>query len=342
MENGIVTAISDHDGECEHHLVSPGLVDLQVNGWDTIDCAVAESDELRSTEQVLARKGTTSWLATLITDDMTVMTDRIDRLSRHVWEPPGIVGIHLEGPFLGAAPGAHRKDRIVNADPEWITNLPTSVRLMTIGAEQPLTTSVVPLMTNKGIAVSIGHTRASRAEFDAAVDAGATMVTHLFNAMSGVHHRDHGIALSALTNSRVVAGLIADMHHVSPDAVRLAFAAKPTGIALVSDSIAWSSKWATRNAVSITDGVARLPDGTLAGSCTSLGECVRLAVEVAGVDLEAALRAATSTPARVLGRSDIGRIAVGEPSDIVAFDSDLHVTRTWLRLVSSRGNPTDN
>ena len=166
-------------------------------------------------------------------------------------------------------------------------------------------------------------------------------MTHLYNAMSGVHHRQDGVALSALTDPRVTAGLIADMCHVSAPAVRLAFLAKPAEIALVSDSIAWNSQWANRMSVEVRDGAPRLPDGTLAGSSTSLAECVRRTVQMAGVDISVALRAATSTPARVVGRTDVGHLVTGRSCDIVAFDRDLHVCATWSRLVSSRGTTTD-
>ena len=156
--------------------------------------------------------------------------------------------------------------------------------------------------------------------------------------MSGVHHRDDGVALSALTNDAVVGGLIADLVHVSPDAVSLAFKAKGRdSIALVSDSVAWNSEWAKRRGVILRDGSPRLPDGTLAGSSTPLAECVRRTIVGCGVSVSDALRAATSTPARVLGYPQIGTVAIGHSASLVCFDESLHVSQTHRRLVFQRG-----
>jgi N-acetylglucosamine-6-phosphate deacetylase len=198
--------------------------------------------------------------------------------------------------------------------------------------------SGIKLLRANGITVSIGHSRPTDAQWSAVQKAGATIVTHLFNGMSGVHHRDEGLALDALIDDGVYAGLIADMVHVSPKAVALAFKAKGGDrLCLVSDSVAWSSQWATKRSIAIKDGAPRLPDGTLAGSSTPLAECVRLAVTEAGVPVEEALHAATSSPSHAVGLADVGYIREGEPADLVAFDDSLHVVGAWRRLVSLRG-----
>jgi N-acetylglucosamine-6-phosphate deacetylase len=168
------------------------------------------------------------------------------------------------------------------------------------------------------------------------------MVTHLYNGMSGVHHRDDGVALAALTDDRVVAGLIADNVHVSPRAIRLAFAAKTARrICLVSDSIAWESAWARNAGVSIVGGAPRLPDGTLAGSSATLASCVRNVIALSGVDTCDALTSATSTPADLMGFPQTGRIRVGDRAEILCLDTDLHVAEAHRGLVSTRGSETD-
>lgn len=338
-EDGVVEAVEASTRTPDVHLVSPGLVDVQMNGFDDVDVATASREDLQRLDAALLDAGTTSWLGTIVTAPLPSMLETLQRLDAHLENmATGCVGLHVEGPFLGAAVGAHRPDWIVPIDLEWIESLPNSVKLITIAPEQQNTTQAIQLCTAKGIAVSLGHSRASRQQFHNAVNAGARMVTHLFNGMSGVHHRDDGVALSALTNDAVVAGLIADLVHVSPDAVSLAFTAKGRdSIALVSDSVAWNSEWAKRRGVTLRDGSPRLPDGTLAGSSTPLAECVRRSIVGCGVSLPDALRAATSTPARVLGYPQIGTVAIGQSASLVCFDESLHVSQTHRRLVFQRG-----
>ena len=338
-EDGVVEAVEASARTPDVYLVSPGLVDLQMNGFDDVDVATASEKDLQRLDTALLNTGTTSWLGTIVTAPLQAMLDTLQRLDTHLENTTtGCVGLHVEGPFLGAAVGAHRPDWIVPIDLEWIESLPNSVKLITIAPEQQNAVQAIQLCTSKGIAVSLGHTRATSQQFGDAVNAGATMVTHLFNGMSGVHHRDDGVALSALTNDAIVAGLIADLVHVSPDAVSLAFKAKGgESIALVSDSVAWTSEWAKRRGVTLQDGSPRLSDGTLAGSSTPLAECVRRTIVGCDVSVPDALRAASSTPARVLGYPQIGRVEIGQPASLVCFDESLHVSQTQRRLVFQRG-----
>lgn len=339
IDEGVLTTISSHDGTCDHHLISPGFVDLQINGWDDIDVATASTDDLVRLGSTLATRGTTSWLGTIVTAPLDQMSRSISAVadSRRRVTVPGLVGMHLEGPFLGGSPGAHRRRHIIDADPAWIDSLSDVVRLVTLSPENPTAEEAVRLLVSRGITVSLGHSQPTREQFDVAVAAGASMVTHLFNGMSGVHHRTGGLALWALTDRSVSWGLIADMVHVSPEAVALAFAVDSGArTCLVSDSVAWRSPWAVDRGVHIVDGAPRLADGTIAGSSTTLADCVRLAVTTSGVDLRAALAAATSTPARLLGDATIGRLGVGSGADIVVLDAGLHVVDARTRLPSAR------
>lgn len=340
FEDGVVARIEAHDGPFDHHLISPGLVDIQMNGFSSVDVSRSNAQELARLGDELFSLGTTSWLGTITTAPLDALSRSIGTLHEAFssGEISGFAGIHVEGPFLGRAPGAHRPDWIIPIDEEWCEDLPQSVRLMTLAAEQTSVFSGIKLLRAKGISVSIGHSRPTDAQWSAVREAGATIVTHLFNGMSGVHHRDEGLALDALIDDGVYAGLIADMVHVSPKAVSLAFKAKGGNrLCLVSDSVAWTSEWATKRSIAIKDGAPRLPDGTLAGSSTPLAECVRLAVTEAGVPVDEALRAATSSPARAVGLTDVGHIREGEPADLVALDDSLHVVGAWRRLVSLRG-----
>lgn len=340
FEDGVVSSLEPFVGDADHYLISPGLVDIQMNGFESVDVARATPDELRLLGARLESLGTTSWLATITTAPLTDLSESIDRITTAMQSGAiaGCVGLHVEGPFLGQAPGAHRPDWIIPFDGEWVSQLPTSVRLMTIAAEQHDIDIAVQSLCERNIAVSIGHSRPTDAQWTSARSAGASLVTHLFNGMSGVHHRETGLALHALVDDGVYSGVIGDMVHVSPQAVALAFRSKGSErICLVSDSVGWLTPWATKREVSLKDGAPRMPDGTLAGSSTSLSECVRRVVQDAHIPLEDALRSATSTPAKAVGLHDVGVVAVGQAADLVTFDDSLHVVRTRSRLVSLRG-----
>ena len=340
FDGPVVVSVEPFKGTAEHRLVSPGLVDLQMNGFGDVDCSRADRASLASLDASLAESGTTAWLATVVTAPLERLAASIATITDAIRSGavPGCRGIHVEGPFLGSAHGAHRSDWIREADPGWVDSLPDTVRLVTVGAESQAAPTLTRALVDRGITVSIGHTRPSAAQYSAVVGEGASMVTHLFNGMNGVHHRDEGLALSALIDDRVATGLIADMVHVAPDAVSLAFRAKRgRGVVLVSDSVAWESEWARARGVSVVDGAPRLPDGTLAGSSTPLAECVRRVVDRASVDLVTALRAATSVPADVIGDAAVGRIRTGTECDILTFDGHASVVQAGCRLVFPRG-----
>ncbi|CAB4602887.1 unannotated protein [freshwater metagenome] len=338
--SGHVVRIDEHKGNCDFALISPGFVDLQMNGFGAVDVATSTMPEFLTLDEELARCGTTSWLGTIVTAPLQSMTQTLKRLDENIAHHTqrGCIGVHMEGPFLGAAPGAHRTRDIIPVDSEFLQSLPESVRLVTIAPEQMGAPAGISSLTARGIVVSLGHSRCTTAEFEEAQRMGAQMVTHLYNGMSEVHHRADSVALMALTNDEVVVGVIADLVHVRAEAIDLAFRAKPSGtVCLVSDSVAWMSPWAVKNGVEIRDGSPRLPNGTLAGSSTPLAEGVRNCVIGAGVPLDEALRAATSTPARLIGRSDIGHIRHGEKCDFVGLDGELSVVTTVRRLPSVRG-----
>jgi N-acetylglucosamine-6-phosphate deacetylase len=157
------------------------------------------------------------------------------------------------------------------------------------------------------------------------------MVTHLFNAMSGVHHREYGLATTALIDDRLSVGLIADLVHINADAIRLAFRTKTRShVILVTDAVAWRSGTAGIIGIHMIEGAPRLRDGTLAGSVLRMDQAVRNVVTRCGVPLECALEAASTNPARVMQRRDLGSIGPGLRADLVAMNDDLSVTGVWL------------
>ena len=243
---------------------------------------------------------------------------------------PTIAGVHLEGPFLGGAPGAHPRDLIVDVDLAWLDVLPSHVTMLTIGAEQARAGEAISMLRGRDILVSIGHTNAADAELHAAVAHGATMVTHLFNGMSGLHHRTPGVAAWALTNSTVSASIIADGVHVHPRMLRLAFHALGRDRAvLITDSVAWRAGNIGAVAIELVDAAPRLPDGTLAGSALTMNAAIRTCVD-AGLPVEAALTAASANPARLLGLDDRGTIETGRRADLVGLSHDLDVACVWV------------
>jgi N-acetylglucosamine-6-phosphate deacetylase len=188
----------------------------------------------------------------------------------------------------------------------------------------------VRLLRGKGVAVSLGHSAATPGQARACVEAGATLVTHVFNGMPPLHHRDPGLAGAALLDDRLTACVIGDGVHVAPAAVALVFRCKPAGrVALVSDAIAWRAREHAGSPIALVDGAARLADGALAGSAVTLDAAVRTAV-AGGVPLADALVAASATPAAALGLDGRGRLVPGARADLVALTPDLTVEATWV------------
>ncbi|MGD9995583.1 MAG: N-acetylglucosamine-6-phosphate deacetylase [Ilumatobacteraceae bacterium] len=314
-------------------VLAPGFVDLQVNGIDDVDVASATDQDWSRLDRSLLEHGVTTWCPALVTMALEEYAGPLQRIRGAMDRPgarrPNIAGVHLEGPFLGAVHGAHRSELVVPVDLAWIDSLPDHVRVMTIGAEQPGAVDAVASLTSRGIAVAIGHSRASGDQFAAAVDAGATLVTHLFNAMSGVHHREPGVAVFAMNDPRVGASIIADGIHVHPAVLRLAFAALQGRALLVTDAVAWRRGTVGSVALAMREGAPRLADGTLAGSALTMDAAVRTCV-AAGIDLADALCAASTEPARRLRSTERGAIEIGRRADLVALRPDLTVEQTWV------------
>ncbi len=335
-DEGLVESIDEHVGVAEYPVVCPGFVDIQMNGFHDVHVASASNDDLVRLDQKLFESGTTTWLGTIVTAPLEKMSASLASLhdSFQSGRAQGFAGLHVEGPFLGGAPGAHPVEHIIACDLDWISQLVPSVRLVTVAPEQIDVVPAIRSLCERNITVSLGHSRPTKGQFDNAVQAGATMVTHLFNGMSGIHHRDPGLAMWALIDGRISCGLIADGVHVQTDAIALAFRAADNRMCLVSDSVSWQTSSGPRRGIEIRNGAPRLSDDTLAGSCTPLGTCVQRVVRECGVSLESALASATSIPADLVGLSEMGRIRRGQMADLLALDTDLSVLKAWRRLPS--------
>lgn len=333
-DRGVVMAVRPAAGPVEHHTLVPGLVDLQVNGHDDVDVATARDGDWERLDRLLLAQGVTAWCPTLVTAPLATFAAPLDRIAVAAARPgahPEVLGAHLEGPFLGGRPGAHPIDLIRGVDRSWLDDLPDHVVLITAAAECVDAAGLWAWAGEHGVLASVGHSAADAATATVAFDAGARMVTHLFNAMSGLDHRAPGVAAAALLDDRVTAGLIADGVHVHPDLVRLAFRVKgPDRIALVTDAVAWRAR--TIGHIRMThDGTApRRADGTLAGTALTMDRAVANVVAWGATDLVGAVRSAATTPADLLGRPDLGRIAAGARADLAALDADGSCRATWL------------
>jgi N-acetylglucosamine-6-phosphate deacetylase len=337
-DSGHITEIAGCAGSTNHNCLVPGFVDLQVNGIDDIDVASATGGDWNRLGDQLIAQGVTSWCPTLVTAPLSNYEAALQRITEaQRLDGPTIIGAHLEGPFLGGAPGAHPRKLLVPIDLDWLRALPPIVRLVTLAPELSQALDATRLLVARAIVVSLGHSTPTLEQVSGAVQAGATMATHLFNGMSGVHHREPGLASSVLVDDRVTVGLIADLIHVHPLALTLAFRAKPADrTVLVTDAVAWRSGTAGSVRLQMVDGAPRLRDGTLAGSALTMDQAIRNVVNACGVSLEQALRSASANPARLMGCADRGTIAVGQRADLVDLDDELHIAAVWLRGVRAR------
>ena len=322
-------------------VLAPGFIDLQVNGGGGVllnDQPTA--DGMRVIARAHRRFGTTACLPTLITDTREKMRTAI-AAARFVAGRDGILGLHLEGPFISPKrPGIHRPDRIAQpgaGDLEELCELGGAGRSLVTLAPECVPAGFVRTLASSGARISIGHSEASAAVVTQAVADGATGVTHLFNAMPPLSAREPGIVGAALAERRLTAGLIVDGIHVDPVSVRTAFMAKGADrIALVTDAMPTVGTSLDRfelmgRTIKLADGRLTSEEGTLAGAHLDMASAVRNAVRLAQLPLEDALRAASLTPARFLGLdNERGALVSGARADLVALDQELRVIATWV------------
>jgi N-acetylglucosamine-6-phosphate deacetylase len=322
----------------------PGLVDLQVNGYYGVDLADCDPEGWALVARRLPETGTTAFLPTFITAPVPALATGLRSAAKAAEAATAgarVLGVHLEGPFLSPArAGAHRRDWIVPPSPGAVTELLEAgqelLRLVTLAPEADGALAAIGTLTAAGVLVSVGHSDATAAEVAAGAAAGARMVTHLFNAQRGLHHREPGVVGQALTDQRLTSGLIVDLSHVSAAACAIAFAAAPGRICLVTDAAACAGMPPGHYLLGCQpmelppDGAAPMrPDGTLAGSALRMDRAVANTVAV-GLGLAEAVAAASRIPADLIGRPDLGRLAAGAAADLAWLGDDLRTRATWV------------
>lgn len=354
FENGqIIDVLAGRPAASDDHLalteglLTPGLVDLQINGAFGVDFISASEADWHTVASTLPTTGVTAFQPTFITAPLDTLVGGLDRAAaaqRALADSScaRLLGVHVEGPFLARAQaGVHPPEHMLEPTAAHLDTILAGeqsrqiITMVTLAPELAGAMAAVRRLVAAGIRVSVGHTDANAAQVRAATDAGASMVTHIFNAQRGLGHREPGVAGQALADPRLVVGLIADLMHVAGEIVTVVMRAAEGRVALVTDAIAAAGMPPGRYELGDVmvdvpaDGLPRNSAGAIAGSTLALDCAIRNVVSL-GFAPAVALDAATRVPADVLGRKDIGRIETGACADFVWWSDGLKPLRSWI------------
>ena len=351
VEDGRIAAVVDERDArgraAERHdlrgaMLLPGFLDTQVNGGGGVlfnDAPTVES--LRRIGAAHRRFGTTGFLPTLISDDLSVIAAAMKAVREALAaKVPGVLGVHIEGPFINVErKGVHDESKFRDLDARGVallTSLDVGRTLVTL-APEITNPETLRLLARHGVVISAGHTNATYEEMHDALDHGLRGVTHLFNAMSPLNHREPGVVGAALLHPECWCGLIVDGRHVHPAALQVALRCKrPDRFMLVTDAMPIVGSDAESfmlqgRQIRVQDGVCVDENGTLAGSALDMACAVRNSVRSLGIPIEQAARMASTWPAEFLGLGrELGRIAPGYRASLTAMDDRLHATATWI------------
>ena len=325
-------------------LLTPGFIDLHGHGGG----GASFDDGTAAIGRALAvhrAHGTTRSVLSLVANPAGVLEASLTAIADLAERDPLVLGSHLEGPFLAPSrKGAHNPDFLAAPSPATVERLVAAargtLRQITLAPELPGALDAIPVLAAEGVVVAVGHTEADEDLTRAAFERGARLLTHAFNAMPGIGHREPGPVVAAIRDERVTAELILDAVHVHPDVARLLLDAVPGRVALITDAMAAAGaadgtyRLGSLD-VDVTDGVARLrqPDGSpgsIAGSTLTLDHALRAATQLCAMSLPAAVAALTWVPARALGLDDrLGRLAPGYAADAVLLGDACQVRAVW-------------
>ncbi|MBQ1083919.1 MULTISPECIES: N-acetylglucosamine-6-phosphate deacetylase [unclassified Nocardiopsis] len=347
IEDGRVSELGTGEpGPGERHdvggrLVAPGLVDTHIHGGAGHAFPEADPEGVREIVAFNRRSGVTSVVGGLVAATPENTLRQVSALA-DLCDAGELAGIYLEGPFIARSKcGAHDPDLLRDPDIKefdaWLTAGRGHVRMITVAPELPGALDLIRAARSAGVVAAVGHTEASYEQTLAAIDAGATVATHVYNAMRPLNHRDPGPIAAVLGDERVTVELILDNVHVHPGAAGLVFdSAGPERVSLVTDAMSATGLGDGEYTlgdlrVRVLDGEARLVEnGAIASSTIVLPQAVRNAVAL-GVPVADAIRSASSVPAAALGLADTGRIEVGGHADLLVLDEDLSVSSVMYR-----------
>jgi N-acetylglucosamine-6-phosphate deacetylase len=344
IEDGVIARLGVSPAGPEGVAV-PGFVEVHINGIAGIDFLTADPEAYRRAGDALARTGVVAYQPTFVSSQEGAYAEplraaEVARADDPAGGLPLVLGVHLEGPFLSPEwPGAHLPEHLRLPDLALAERLVSAgpVTTMTLAPELPGALELIEWLVARDVAVSCGHSDADAAQAYAAFDRGARSITHIYNAHRRWRPRDPGLAGAALVRPDVTVQAIVDGVHLASETAYGAFLAARERFCLVTDAIEAAMLDAGEyelggRPVRVRDGAVRLADGTLAGSVLTMDEAVRNLV-ASGADWIDAVHAASTAPARLLRRNDLGRLEPGAPAHVTVLDDDLRVLRT---LVSGR------
>lgn len=311
--------------------VVPGFVDLQLyGGGSQLFSANPTKAALDEIAHALVKSGTTGFLITMATNTMEMVDEALQALRDY--HHPALLGLHLEGPYLnpekrGAHPAAYIRKPEKAEVRSLLERAGASLRMMTIAPER-FDDDVIDLLLRHGLVLSAGHSNATFDEATHGFQKGIQAVTHFFNAMSPLHHRNPGLPGATFQSDQTVASIIADGIHVDYQTLAISKRLLGDRLFLITDAVV-AADTGTYTHVFTGDRYT-LPDGTLSGSALTMMQAVANCVRYAGIPLEEALRMGTLYPARLIGADDLGKIAVGSTANIVIFDDDYAVKNVFL------------
>jgi N-acetylglucosamine-6-phosphate deacetylase len=315
--------------DCKNLIIAPGFIDLQIyGGGGYLFSNKPTATALKSMADGLLSSGTTGFYVTLATNSMEIFHEAIKVVKEN--PHPAVLGLHFEGPYLNPVKrGAHIKEYIKRAERKEVEELLKAadgvLKIMTLAPEM-CDAEIIKLLKDNGVVISAGHSNATFAEAVAGYENGITTTTHLFNAMSPIHHRDTGLPGAVYLSKNVYASIIADGIHVDFNALKISKKIMQERLFLITDAVEEVKEGAYVH-VKKEDRFT-LPDGTLSGSKLTLLKAVQNCVEHAEIPLDEALRMASTYPAQVMNLSDRGKIDVGCKANLTIFSEDYQIQCT--------------
>lgn len=317
--------------DCGGNYLSPGLIDLQIaGGGGYLFSSNPSVEALHAITEALVTSGTTGFLIALPTNTFDVYREviRVVRDNPH----PAVLGLHLEGPFIShLRGGAHTRNYIRVPEKDEIESLLADaggvVKMLTV-APEVCNSEIIKLLNDKGVVVSAGHSNATFKEAQQGFNWGIRTTTHLFNAMSQLHHRDPGLPGAAFQSENACASIIADGIHVDYNVISIAKKIMKERLFLVSDAVEENRK--ERDLHVRQNDRFTLPDGTLSGSLLTMMKAVKNCVENVGIPIDESLRMASAYPAALMNIPDRGRIAPGCKADLIVFDKYFNIEKVFV------------